>query len=107
MGVDHIFDVHPPVEHLACLNIGDFVVGADGAFANVLVNVDGSFPNTAVPTTPVVLNQKDCMYVPRVLGARTGQTLQVTNEDPTDHNVHSLSKAGNGFRVFDRIAMSP
>jgi plastocyanin len=84
-----------------------FVVGADGAFANVLVNVDGSFPNTAVSTTPVVLNQKDCMYVPRVLGARTGQTLQVTNEDPTDHNVHSLSKAGNGFNRSQLINGKP
>ncbi|HXD16970.1 MAG TPA: carboxypeptidase regulatory-like domain-containing protein [Vicinamibacterales bacterium] len=84
-----------------------FVVGADGAFANVLVNVDGSFPNAAVPTTPVVLNQKDCMYVPRVLGARVGQTLQVTNEDPTDHNVHSLSKAGNDFNRSQLINTKP
>ncbi len=84
-----------------------FVVGADGAFANVLVNVDGSFPNAAVPTTPVVLNQKDCMYVPRVLGARIGQTLQVTNEDPTDHNVHSLSKAGNAFNRTQLINGKP
>src|ERR1041385_915701 len=70
----------------------EFIVGADGAFANVLVNLDGSFPATPVPTTPVVLNQKDCQYAPRVLGARIGQSLQVTNEDPTEHNVHSLSK---------------
>jgi plastocyanin len=84
-----------------------FVVGADGAFANVLVNVDGSFPNAAVPTTPVVLNQKDCMYVPRVLGARIGQTLQVTNEDPTTHNVHSLSKAGNDFNRTQLINGKP
>src|ERR1044071_8888861 len=42
-----------------------FIVGADGAFANVLVNVDGSFPATPVPTTPAVLGQKDCQYVPR------------------------------------------
>jgi plastocyanin len=84
-----------------------FVVGADGVFANVLVNVDGSFPKAAVPTTPVVLNQKDCMYVPRVLGARIGQTLQVTNEDPTDHNVHSLSKAGNDFNRTQLINSKP
>jgi len=84
-----------------------FVVGAEGAFANVLVNVDGSFPTAAVPTTPVVLNQKDCMYVPRELGARIGQTLQVTNEDPTDHNVHSLSKAGNDFNRTQLVNGKP
>ena len=84
-----------------------FVVGADGAFANVLVNVDGSFPEAAVPAAPVVLNQKDCLYVPRVLGALIGQTLQVTNEDPTDHNVHSLSKAGNDFNRTQLINGTP
>ena len=84
-----------------------FVVGADGAFANVLVNVDGSFPKAAAPTAPVVLNQKDCMYVPRVLGAVIGQTLQVTNEDPTDHNVHALSKAGNDFNRSQLIHSKP
>ena len=84
-----------------------FVVGADGAFANVLVNVDGSFPKAAVPTAPAVLNQKDCMYAPRVLGAVIGQTLQVTNEDPTDHNVHSLSKAGNAFNRTQLVNGKP
>ena len=84
-----------------------FVVGADGAMANVLVNVDGSFPATPVPTTPAVLNQKDCQYAPRVLGARVGQTLQVVNEDPTEHNVHSLSKAGNDFNTTQPIKGMP
>ena len=84
-----------------------FVVGTDGAFANVLVNLDGSFPATPVPATPAVLGQKDCQYAPRVLGARIGQMLQVTNEDPTDHNVHSLSKAGNDFNRTQLINGKP
>src|SRR5215510_5782770 len=84
-----------------------FVVGTDGAFANVLVNLDGTFPATPAPTTPVVLGQKDCLYAPRVLGARIGQTLQVTNQDPTDHNVHSLSKAGNDFNRTQLINGKP
>jgi len=84
-----------------------FVVGADGAMANVLVNLDGSFPSTPVATTPVVLNQKDCQYAPRVLGARIGQTLQVKNDDPTEHNVHSLSKAGNDFNTTQPINSMP
>jgi hypothetical protein len=84
-----------------------FVVGADGAFANVLVNVDGSFPATPAPSTPVVLGQKDCQYVPRVVAARIGQTLQVRNDDPTDHNVHSASMAGNDFNTTQPINSMP
>jgi hypothetical protein len=84
-----------------------FVVGADGAMANVLVNVDGSFPNTPAPSMPVVLDQKDCMYVPRVLGARIGQALEVRNSDPTEHNVHSASMAGNDFNATQTINGKP
>ena len=76
-----------------------FVVAADGGMANVFVNVDGSFPNAPPSTTPVVIDQKDCMYVPRVVGARTGQMLQVKNGDITGHNVHSLSMARNDFNT--------
>jgi plastocyanin len=84
-----------------------FVVGAGGAFANVLVNLDGSFPATPPPTMPVVLDQKDCMYVPRVLGARIGQTLEVRNDDLTEHNIHSASMAGNDFNSTQTINGKP
>src|SRR5262245_27299382 len=70
------------------------IVGADGAFANVLVNLDGTFPASPVPSTPVVLDQKDCQYTPRVIAAHVGQTLQVKNDDPPDHNAHAQSKEG-------------
>jgi plastocyanin len=80
-----------------------FVVGADGAMANVFVNVDGSFPNSPVPATSVELDQKDCQYGPHVMGARIGQTLQVKNEDPTEHNIHSVSMVGNDFNTTQLI----
>jgi hypothetical protein len=34
-----------------------------------------------------------------MVGIRVGQTLRVTNGDPTAHNVHSLSTRGNEFNV--------
>ena len=83
------------------------IVGTDGAFANVLVNLDGTFPAAPASTTPVVLGQKDCQYAPRVLGARVGQTLQVKNDDPTDHNVHSQSMVGNDFNTTQPIKSMP
>jgi len=84
-----------------------FVVGADGAFANVLVNLDGSFPATPPSTMPVTLDQKDCQYVPRVVAARVGQTLEVRNDDPTEHNSHSASMAGNDFNTTQPIKTPP
>lgn len=71
---------------------------ADGGLANVLVNLQGSF-KTPPSSQPVAIDQRGCVYVPRVVGAQVGQTLQVTNSDATGHNVHSLSEKGNAFNV--------
>jgi hypothetical protein len=72
---------------------------ADGGLANVFVSVEGSFPATPAPAGPVLIDQQNCLFVPRVVGARVGQTLQITNSDPTGHNVHSLSTRGNAFNI--------
>lgn len=75
------------------------VTSADGGLANAFVRLQGSFPRTAPPTEPVTIDQRGCVYTPRVLGARVGQTLQVRNSDPMLHNVHSLSVGTNGFNI--------
>lgn len=77
----------------------EVVTTADGGLANVFVRLQGSFPPTPAPTQPVTIDQRSCFYLPRVVGARVGQTLQVRNSDPMLHNVHSLSAGGNGFNV--------
>src|SRR5256885_13412850 len=58
--------------------IQEYVVASlDGSLGNVFVRVKGNVPQTPVPTQPVVLDQKGCVYVPRVVGVRVGQTLQI------------------------------
>jgi len=52
----------------------------------------GSYP---IPETPVTLDQKGCEFVPRVIGIRAGQPLELVNSDPMLHNVHAVS----GFNV--------
>ena len=73
--------------------------GADGGLANAFVDLQGAFPSTPPPSAPVVIDQKGCIFVPRVVGVQIGQTLSVTNADPVAHNVHSLSTKGNEFNV--------
>jgi plastocyanin len=72
----------------------EIVVGKDGALANVAVYVKSGLANYSfpTPTTPVALTQKGCMYDPHVLALMVGQTLEVTNEDQTLHNVHAMPK---------------
>lgn len=72
--------------------------GADGGLANAFVHLHGSFPAQPAPADAVTIDQRNCMFVPRVVGARVGQTLQITNGDATAHNLHSVSK-GNAFNT--------
>jgi plastocyanin len=55
---------------------------------NVLVRVKNA-PAGQAPTEDVVVDQKDCMYRPRVQGAVEGQKIKVRNDDGTLHNVHT------------------
>jgi plastocyanin len=75
------------------------VTSNDGGLLNAFVKLEGSFPATPVPAQPVVLEQKACMYQPRVIGARAGQVLRVRNDDSLLHNVHSSSSHRNSFNV--------
>jgi plastocyanin len=92
------------------------VVGPGGGLKNVFVYVkDGLGSRTyAVPTSPVVLDQKGCRYLPHVFGVQAGQTFQIVNGDATLHNVHAVPKVNREFnfgqppkvpavdRVFDK-----
>jgi plastocyanin len=77
------------------------VVGSDGSLQNVFVYVkDGlgslSFP---VPTTPVVLDQKGCVYRPHVFGVQAGQSVEILNSDATLHNIHAMPAANQEFNA--------
>ena len=67
------------------------VVVTDGKLANVFVYAKGASLEKfsfETPQTKVVLDQRQCRFVPRVLGIQTGQSLIFFNSDPTTHNVH-------------------
>lgn len=81
-------------------HVQEYVLRADdGGLANVFVDVQGTFPATPAPSSAVTIDQRGCIYAPRVVGLQVGQTLQITNSDPILHNLHSLSAKGNEFNV--------
>jgi hypothetical protein len=64
------------------------VVVTKGKLRDVLVRIkNGTAGTHAAPATAAFLDQKDCMYTPRVVGIVAGQKLQVRNSDNTFHNV--------------------
>ena len=73
--------------------LADDIIVTSGKLRDVLVRVkNGSLhaPSTAPPAapSPAVIDQKECRYVPRVLGVVVGQKLSIHNNDNTFHNVH-------------------
>jgi plastocyanin len=59
-----------------------------GKLKDVLVRIQNGTAGThKAPSTPVIIDQKQCMYVPRVVGLVAGQRLQLRNSDGTFHNV--------------------
>ena len=79
-------------------------VSEGGGLGNVFVYVqsglNGTFP---APSTPVVLDQKGCQYVPHVFGVQVGQPIEIVNSDPTLHNVHATPKTNAEFNTAQPI----
>jgi plastocyanin len=68
----------------------EIMTDSKGDLQNVVVYIaDGLGDRTFdVPTQPVVVEQRACMYQPHVLAVRANQPLHVVNDDPTSHNIH-------------------
>jgi plastocyanin len=80
------------------LTAEDWVV-KDGKLANTFVYIkegtlsDGkkiSDYSFATPSAAVTLDQNGCHYRPHVLGVMVKQEINITNSDPTTHNIHFL-----------------
>lgn len=66
----------------------------DGKVANVFVYVKNPPAGDHKPSGKVTLDQKGCMYTPKMLGIMVNQDLEIINSDPTLHNVHAYAKPG-------------
>ncbi len=97
----------------------EVVIGPAGELANVIVfvkEVAGSYPT---PTTPAVLDQKGCHYVPHVSAVQVGQPIEIVNSDATLHNVHAMPEVNSQFnegqpvqgmvstKKFDKVEPTP
>lgn len=85
------------------------LVSADGGLQNAFVYVkaglDPSYTYDA-PAGPVELDQKGCIYTPRVLGVRVGQAIDVVNSDATLHNVHAMPMVNQEFNKSQPVQNS-
>ncbi len=80
----------------------DSVQVEDGRLANVFVWVETGWEDFQIPAAPqeeVVVDQRGCLYKPRIHGARVGQPVTFVNSDAMFHNVRSVSDENETFNL--------
>ncbi|MFK7819380.1 MAG: carboxypeptidase regulatory-like domain-containing protein [Planctomycetaceae bacterium] len=76
------------------------IVSKDGGVGNVVIYMDKvpkPLTRLPAPEEPVVFDQKNCTFKPRVLLCRTGQQIRIWNSDGAAHNTHTYPKKNTGF----------
>jgi hypothetical protein len=70
------------------------VTDKNGGLANAFVYVkSGLEGKTFEPAKEaVMLDQRGCQFIPRVIALRTRQTIRIKNSDPVSHNIHPMPK---------------
>jgi len=110
-----ILEGQPPVPRAinmradpACQNFSatvDDIRVSDSGLENVIVSVssgvEGSFPP---PPAIVILDQRDCVFYPRVLTVQVGQRFLIQNNNRTAQNVHAWSQVNRPFNVSLALA---
>lgn len=78
------------------------IIGEQGAVRNVLVYLTDIKAGKAVHLAdPVKLDNQKCAFVPHVLDATAGQTLEIHNSDPFLHDAHGIL----GIRTLFNVAV--
>lgn len=75
------------------------IVNGNGTLRNTFVWIKEGLPEARwpMPAEAARLDQQGCIYTPHVLGIMTGQTLEIDNSDPLNHNVHAEAAVNGGW----------
>ncbi len=77
------------------------VVNPDGTLQNVMVFVKSGVEGMTfqTPSEPVIIDQKDCRYIPHVFTMMVNQPLKIKNSDATLHNIHAWAEKNTPFNI--------
>lgn len=111
------FSANPACQkmHSGPVHSEEVVLNSNGTLANAFVWLkEGVAAGRWTPPSKTVVDQKDCMYKPHVLGVMVGQPVEFRNSDDTNHNIHPMPqknqewneseppKEQGKMKVFDR-----
>jgi plastocyanin len=81
----------------------EVVVNPNGTLRNTLVWIESGLPEARwnPPADFAKLDQEGCVYEPHVLGLMVGQTLEISNSDTVNHNIHANGRVNEGWNVSE------
>lgn len=87
----------------------EVAVGDDRGLAGVVVVVEGIQEGKAWPESPggYVIDQKDCLFLPRLQVVPRNSDLNIVNSDPVLHNVHAYELMGESARTLFNLGQPP
>ncbi len=81
----------------------EVVVNANGTLRNTFVWIEAGLPKEhwSPPAEFARLDQVGCVYEPHVLGLMVGQTLEISNSDTVNHNIHANATVNEAWNVTE------
>jgi plastocyanin len=78
---------------------GDLIVSAAREIRNVVVWLENPPPGapSAPPPAATPMDQKECVFIPRIVVVPPGGTVEFLNSDRLLHNLHSVSRENASF----------
>jgi len=79
------------------------VVNKNGTLRYAFVWIRDGLPpaHWTPPAETAKLTQSGCIYEPHVSGMMAGQTLEILNDDPVNHNVHAKSQVNPPWNIAE------
>ncbi len=80
------------------MKYNDVIVDKKNDLKDVLVRIaPGSIKGKFPAPSDVMLQQKECMYLPHTFGIQSGGSVDIKNDDKTTHNVHTYKGTESQF----------
>lgn len=83
------------------------ILTVNGKLGDVFVRLTKDAPQGPLPTDTLVIDAKDCVLRPRLMGAAAGQTLSIRNSDATLHTIHGFRESNSLFSQGIPAGASP
>ncbi len=76
-----------------------FIVHREGGIKNVVITIRGAVKTDGKSSHTIILDNKDCKFVPHVQVAQVGSEVLLKNSDPILHDVHARLDSRTLFNV--------